>query len=170
MYWQARSALGSIERRERSATAGANGNRSRRGPRRRAARKGFSLVELMVVIVIIGLLSGVVTFSVRSYLIRSKQNVAKLEISKMVQALETFYATYDRYPTNEEGLAALTQSSEEFPSGLLTFLPKDPWGHSYEYVNPGRTYAFDIVSYGADHREGGTAGDKDMRSDDLMQK
>lgn len=137
---------------------------------RRRARAAFSLVELMVVIVIIGLLSGVVTFSVRTYLIRSKQNVAKLEISKMVQAMETFYSAYDRYPTNEEGLAILTQPSEEFPEGLLTFMPVDPWGHNYEYVNPGRSSAFDIVSYGADHREGGTAADKDMRSDELMKQ
>lgn len=137
---------------------------------RSVARAGFSLVELMVVIVIIGLLSGVVTFSVRSYLIRSKQNVAKLEISKMVQALETFYATYDRYPTSEEGLAVLAEPSEEFPNGLLTFLPKDPWGNSYEYVSPGRTNSFDIVSYGADHREGGTAADTDLRSDEIMKR
>jgi len=134
------------------------------------ARQGFSLVELMVVIVIIGLLAGVVTFSVRSYLILSKQNVAKLEISKMAQPLETFYTSYDRFPTNEEGLGVLIKPSEEFPNGLLSFLPEDPWGHAYEYVSPGRAAAFDIVSYGADHREGGTGADKDLRSDEIMKK
>jgi general secretion pathway protein G len=107
---------------------------------------------------------------VRSYLIRSKQNVAKLEISKMMQALESFYATYDRYPTSEEGLAVLAKPSEEFPDGLLSFLPEDPWGNSYEYVSPGRANAFDIVSYGADHREGGTAADMDLRSDEIMKR
>ncbi len=70
---------------------------------RRHQNRGFSLVELMVVIVIIGLLAGVVTFSVRSYLILSKQNVAKLEISKMAQALETFYTSRDRYPRTKRG-------------------------------------------------------------------
>lgn len=132
--------------------------------------RGFSLVELMVVIVIIGLLAGVVTFSVRSYLILSKQNVAKLEISKMSQALETFYTSRDRFPTNEEGLAVLTKPSDDFPNGLLSFLPEDPWGHPYEYVSPGRTAAFEVVSYGADHREGGAGADKDLRSDELMKK
>ena len=131
---------------------------------------GFSLVELMVVIVIIGLLAGVVTFSVRSYLTLSKQNVAKLEISKMAQALETFYTSRDRYPTNEEGLAILTQPSEDFSNGLLTFLADDPWGYPYEYVSPGRTAAYEIISYGADHREGGAGADKDIRSDELMKK
>lgn len=135
--------------------------------RRRAA---FSLVELMVVIVIIGLLASVVTFSVRSYLIRSKQNVAKLEISKMSQAIETFYTSFDRYPTNEEGLAVLAAELEEYPDGLLSFVPDDPWGHAYEYVSPGRTEAFDIICYGADHQEGGTAADKDLRSDEISQK
>ena len=134
------------------------------------SRAAFSLVELMVVIVIIGMLAGVVTFSVRSYLIRSKQNVARLEISKMMQGLDTFYATFDRYPTNEEGLQILAQPSEQFPDGLLSFIPDDPWGHAYEYVSPGRTRAFDIVSYGADHREGGTAADKDIHSDEIMKK
>lgn len=131
------------------------------------SRRGFTLVELMVVIVIIGLLSGVVTISVRSYLIRSKQNVAKMEISKISQALETFYTTYDRYPTNQEGIASLIAESDEFPSGILTFLPTDPWGHDYEYVSPGKTRPYDIVCYGADHREGGASADKDLRSEDL---
>lgn len=132
--------------------------------RRRRSRAGFSLVELMVVIVIIGLLSGVVTVSVRSYLIRSKQNVAKLEISKICQALETFYATYDRYPSTQEHLQALASPSEEFPDGLLSFVPQDPWGNPYEYVCPGRSRPFDVVCYGADHREGGSGADRDISS------
>ena len=135
--------------------------------RRFSRNCGFTLVELMVVIVIIGLLSGVVTISVRSYLIRSKQNVAKLEISKISQALETFYSTYDRYPTNQEGLDVLSRPSDEFVEGILPFLPGDPWGHSYEYVSPGKTRAYDVTCYGADHREGGSGADKDITSNDI---
>ncbi|WP_231604761.1 type II secretion system major pseudopilin GspG [Crateriforma conspicua] len=133
----------------------------------KAARLGFTLVELMVVIVIIGLLSGVVTISVRSYLIRSKQNVAKMEISKICQALETFYTTYDRYPSNQEGLTVLATSNEEFAEGILTFVPVDPWGHDYEYVSPGKTRPYDVICYGADHREGGTGPGADLTSDQI---
>ncbi len=129
-------------------------------------RNGFTLVELMVVIVILGLLSGVVTVSVRSYLIRSKQNIARMEISKLSQGLETFYTTFDRYPSNQEGLAVLAQPSEEFTEGILTFLPTDPWNQPYEYVSPGRQAPYEIVSFGGDHREGGTGGDTDIRSDE----
>ncbi|MEM6473865.1 MAG: type II secretion system major pseudopilin GspG [Planctomycetota bacterium] len=133
-------------------------------------RKAFTLVELMVVIVIIGLLSGVVTFSIRGYLIRSKQNVAKMEISKIVQALETFYTTYDRYPSNEEGLAVLSQPNADFPEGILTFLPLDPWGYDYEYISPGRARPFEVTSYGSDHREGGTGAAEDLSSDRLANR
>ncbi|MEM0924523.1 MAG: type II secretion system major pseudopilin GspG [Planctomycetota bacterium] len=137
---------------------------------RRRPRGGFTLVELMVVIVILGLLSGVVTLSVRSYLIRSKQNVARVEISKIVQALETFYTTYDRYPSNEEGLGVLSQPSNEFAEGILTFVPVDPWGYDYEYVSPGRTRAFEVTCYGSDHREGGTGAAEDLSSDQLAER
>ena len=130
-------------------------------------RSAFTLVELMVVIVIIGLLSGVVTISVRSYLIRSKQNVAKMEISKVSQALETFYTTYDRYPTNQEGLTILANKNDDFADGILPFVPQDPWGNHYEYVSPGKTRPFDIICYGADNREGGDGANKDIISDDL---
>lgn len=131
---------------------------------------GFTLVELMVVIVILGLLSGVVTVSIRSYLIRAKQNVARVEISKICQAMETFYTTYDRYPTNQEGLDILGQPSEEFAEGILTFVPTDPWGHEYEYVSPGKTRPYDIYCFGADHREGGAGADKDLTSDELANR
>ena len=130
-------------------------------------RSAFTLVELMVVIVIIGLLSSVVTISVRSYLIRSKQNIAKMEISKVSQALENFYTTYDRYPTNQEGLPILAKKNDDFADGILTFIPQDPWGNNYEYVSPGKSRPFDIICYGADNREGGDGANKDIVSADL---
>ncbi len=136
----------------------------------RQRRRAFTLVELMVVIVILGLLSGVVTMSVRSYLISSKQNVAKMEISKVCQALESFYIAYDRYPTNQEGLAVLSEPSEKHAEGILSFIPADPWGNPYEYVSPGKTKPYDVTCYGADHREGGTGADKDISSNEIGQR
>ena len=133
-------------------------------------RRGFSLVELMVVIIIIGLLSAVVTVSVRGYLITSKRNIAKLEISKIETALDAFYAQIDRYPTTSEGIQILSARSDDFPDGLLKRHPTDPWGGEYEYISPSGTDAFEIISFGRDHREGGTGEDADVSSKDLKKK
>ncbi len=134
---------------------------------RTARRTGFTLVELMVVIVLIGLLAGAVAVGTRSYLISGKQAVAKLEISRICQALETFYSIKDRYPSNDEGIEILAEESEQFPGGLLSGVPTDPWGNSYEYVQPGRETPYEIISFGADAREGGEGADRDIRSTDL---
>jgi len=131
---------------------------------RKITRSGFSLVELMVVIVIIGLLAGTVTIGMRSYLLKSKQNVAKLEIAKIHQAADTFFLHHSRYPTSQEGIEILAEKTDDFPDGLLTKIPKDPWGHDYEYIIPGTDSPFEVICYGADHREGGTGADKDITS------
>jgi general secretion pathway protein G len=136
---------------------------------RRHRRAGFSLPELMVVIVIIGLMAGVATVSVRSYLVRGKQNIAKMEIAKICESLDAFYAHYDRYPTAEEGIAVLAAKTTAFPDGLLSKVPNDPWGYAYEYVTPGSNGPYEVVCYGGDHRQGGTGGDADISSVDLGQ-
>jgi general secretion pathway protein G len=133
-------------------------------------RRAFSLLELMVVLVILGLLAGIVVFKTRSYLVLSKQNAAKVEISKIGQALETFYAAYDRYPTNEEGVAILAKPSEKFADGLLNKVPRDPWNNPYQYNNPGRNGPYDILCYGADGREGGDGPNLDISSEDERNK
>jgi general secretion pathway protein G len=131
---------------------------------------GFSLIEVLVVMVIIGLLAGLVVlvvFRTRSYLVASKQNAARAEIAKIVQALESFYAAHDRYPTNDEGLASLVASSEKFPDGLLNKVPTDPWKHAYQYNSPGRAGPFEVICLGGDGREGGEHAARDISSDDL---
>ncbi len=143
-------------------------SKSARDPRRQC-RTGFSLPELMVVIVIIGLLAGVATISVRTYLVRGKQNIAKMEIAKICEALDAFYAHHDRYPTAEEGIAVLAAKTQAFPDGLLSKVPNDPWGFPYEYVVPGSSGPYEVICYGGDHRQGGTGGDTDISSVDLGQ-
>ncbi len=132
--------------------------------------KAFTLVEMMVVLVILGLLTGAVTLSVRGYLITSKQGMAEVEISKVCEALETFYTMYDRYPTSQEGLAILATPTDKFAEGILSFVPNDPWGNPYEYVSPGKTRPYDVLCYGADHKEGGTGADKDLSSSDIQSR
>lgn len=130
-------------------------------------RGGFTLVEVMVVIVIIGLMAGAVSMGVRSYLVAGKQSVAKMEIANVCQALDTFYSTFDRYPTNDEGINILTVPSDKFVDGLLSKKPRDPWGSSYQYNSPGRNGPYEVICYGADGREGGEGAERDLSSDEL---
>ena len=138
-------------------------------PKRRPGPRGFSLVEIMIVIVIIGLLAGVVTINVRSYLTKAKQNTARQEIATVVHALSAFYATYGRYPTNEEGLGILKTASEKIPEPLLEGKLTDPWGQPYQYNAPGSNGPFEVICYGADGREGGDGVDADISSDALKE-
>ena len=133
------------------------------------AAGGFSLVEIMVVLVIIGMLAGAVTISVRQYLISAKQNTARLEIATLANALETFFTVYDRYPTNDEGIEVLTRASERMAEPLVKQEPIDPWGRRYEYLVPGRNAPFEVICFGADGREGGDGADRDISSSELKQ-
>jgi len=123
----------------------------------------------MIVIVIIGLLAGVVTVNVRSYIIKARQNAARQEIATIVHALDTFYATYSRYPTNDEGIEALTKPTEKLVEPPLTKMPADPWGNAYQYNAPGSKGPYEVVCYGADGREGGEGADADISSDSLKE-
>lgn len=122
----------------------------------------------MVVIVIIALLAGAVTINVRGYLIKAKQNRARQDIGVIGNALTTFWTTYNRYPTNEEGLAVLAKATDKMPEPPLPAVPIDPWGNPYQYICPGPNgQAFQVICLGADGNPGGTGADADITSDDL---
>jgi general secretion pathway protein G len=119
---------------------------------------GFSFIEIMVVVVIIGLLAGAVAINVSSYADKAKRNRAKSDVAVIVNAIEAYYAESGRYPTNDEGLSALPLKNTN-----------DPWGRPYQYNQPGRDGPYEVVTYGADGREGGTGADADIGSWNLQE-
>ncbi len=131
--------------------------------------QAFSLVELIVVMVILGMLAGLVAVRTRGYLIAAKQNAARSEIGSIVQAIDTFYADQGRYPNTEEGLEILAQGTETWPEPFLNKMPKDPWKNPYEYLMPGTSQPYEVVCLGADGREGGEGENQDISSESLGQ-
>ena len=126
---------------------------------------GFSLVEMLVVLVLIGLLAGLVAVNVSGYLVKGKREAAKAQIATFDQALESYHATQSSYPSNDQGLQALTRSTNEMPEPFIERIPKDPWGNPYQYNAPGRDgRPYEIISYGADGREGGEGQNADVKS------
>jgi general secretion pathway protein G len=136
--------------------------------RRRRAQAGFTLVEILVVITIIGLIMALVGPRVLNYLSESKAKAAKIQIESFASALDLYYLDLGRYPTTNEGLAALTQGNNA-PGWNGPYLrggvvPSDPWGHSYVYRSPGQRAPYDIVSLGSDGQEGGSGTAADIAS------
>ncbi|MFC3052775.1 type II secretion system major pseudopilin GspG [Kordiimonas pumila] len=122
------------------------------------ADDGFSLIELMVVIVIMGLLTTVVVINVMPSSDRAMVDKARVDISRLDQAVEMFRMEARRYPTTEEGVEVLTKApkgSSLRSEGIIKDLPNDPWGNDYQYLYPGEHGTYDIFSYGADGRLGG---------------
>ena len=130
----------------------------------------FSLIEIMVVLVIIGLLAGVVTLNVRHSLVSAKQHTARMEIATLVDALEMYYTTYGKYPSNDQGLDVLTKPSEKIDEALVQQMPIDPWGNPYQYNQPGRSGPFEVICFGADGRDGGDGADKDITNESLKEQ
>lgn len=139
--------------------------------RLRYPARGFTLIELLVVLFILGLLAGLAGPQVMNYLGESKTKTAKLQIEEFGSSLDLYKLDVGRYPSAEDGLQALVQA----PSGAgadrwrgpylkKKALPKDPWGNEYRYSAPGSHGPYDIVSLGADGREGGEGEDKDVAS------
>ena len=127
--------------------------------------RGFSLIELIVVLVILGLLATIVGPKVIDRLGRGKRDIAKVQIANIEGALDLFRFDVGRYPNGGEGLEALTEGSGIENWGgpyLKKGLPKDPWGREYQYRWPGQNNEFDLWSFGADGREGGESDNADI--------
>jgi general secretion pathway protein G len=144
-------------------------SRRRRGLSGRRGEHGYTLVEILVVITIVGLLVALVGPRVLNYLGESKVKTARIQIQSLASALDLFYLDAGRYPSSAEGLTALVQRGGGIAAWNGPYLkgglvPNDPWGKPYIYRSPGERGAYDIVSYGADGQEGGTGTAADITS------
>lgn len=136
-------------------------------------RRGFTLIELLVVIVILGVLATLVAPNVFRHVGSARDAAARAQIEMLGAALDAYRLDTGRYPTTEQGLAALWQEPTAQPRPvtwrgpyLRKEAPLDPWGRAYVYASPGQhgSGGYDLYSYGADGREGGTGEDADITS------
>jgi general secretion pathway protein G len=132
---------------------------------------GFTLLEIMVVVVIIGILAALVVPKIIGRPDEARQIAAKQDVASLMQALKLYRLDNLRYPTTEQGLQALVvmPTTGPIPSrwktgGYVERVPKDPWGNPYQYVNPGVQGEIDVFSYGADGEAGGEGIDADIGS------
>jgi general secretion pathway protein G len=133
---------------------------------------GFTLVEMLVVITIIGLIMGLIGPRVLNYLSESKVKAAKIQLQSFASALDLFYLDAGRFPSTAEGLAALVRRSPGVAAWNGPYhkggaVPNDPWNNAYLYRSPGERGPYDIVSYGSDGQEGGTGTATDISLEHL---
>ena len=137
----------------------------------RMPQRGMTLIEILVVLVLIGIVLGIVGGNFIGRGEKAKADAAKIEIGQIGQALDLYKLEIGRYPSSSEGLQALVTA----PAGAANWngpywkkaqIPKDPWGNEYRYTSPGQKGAYDILSLGADGKEGGEGTNKDITSAD----
>lgn len=134
-------------------------------------QRGFTLLEVMVVVVILGILAALVVPKIISRPDEARVMAAKQDIASLMQALKLYRLDNQRYPVTEQGLQALATRPTTAPlppnwktGGYIEHLPKDPWGSPYQYLNPGVRGEIDIFSLGADGMPGGEGNDEDIGS------
>lgn len=136
-------------------------------------QKGFTLIEIMVVVIILGLLAGLVLPRILGREEEAKVTTAKTQIKALESALDAFKLDNGFYPTTDQGLEALIKKPEtgRIPNkwregGYLkpARIPKDPWSKEYVYLAPGTEHEYDIISYGADNEPGGEGNNADIES------
>jgi general secretion pathway protein G len=134
-----------------------------------APARGFTLIEVMVVVVILGLLAAIIVPKVMSRPDEARVVAARADIAAINQALKLYRLDNTFYPSTEQGLPALVQrpTTQPMPAnwkegGYLDRVPKDPWGREYLYLNPGVRAEIDVFSLGADGRSGGEGNNADI--------
>lgn len=136
----------------------------------RQKRRGFTLIELLVVLVILGLLAALIGPRILGRVGGAKQKIARSQIAMLEAALDQYRLDMGRYPSTEEGLRALIEPPQDEeqrrkwqgPYLKKAKIPKDPWGHDYQYRYPGEHGEYDLWSYGADGQPGGTGENADI--------
>ncbi len=135
----------------------------------RARTRGFTLIELLVVLVIIGVLAALIVPNVLSRADDARVTAARTDVNNLMQALKLYKLDNQRFPSAEQGLDALVRkpTTGTLPPNWKPYvekLPNDPWGHPYQYVNPGVKGEIDVYSFGADGQAGGEGNDADIGS------
>ena len=135
---------------------------------RTRAPRGFTLLELLVVMVIIGLLAGYVGPKFFGQIGKSEVKAARAQIDALQKSLDQYRLDVGRYPGTEQGLAVLVSKPADEPKWAGPYLakavPKDPWGNDYQYRSPGEHGEYDLLSMGKDGRPGGEGEDADLTS------